>query len=189
MKTDPHPWAENLVSLHDQAWQRLLRGVRDRHAPARHPTLATVSSDGWPEARTVVLRRADRATATLEVHTDLCSRKVAALGADPRAALHVWDATAHLQIRLTATATIRTGNSTADAWNRIPAQSRISYGTTPPPGHPIPGALAYQTAPDPARFAILTFTLHEMDLLHLGPRHRRAWFSRGTAWAGQWIAP
>lgn len=46
-----------------------MRGVDDRHAPARHPTLATVNSEGKPQARTVVLRAADQRSATLDIHT------------------------------------------------------------------------------------------------------------------------
>jgi drug/metabolite transporter (DMT)-like permease len=77
MTTDPHPWATGLespdaqVCLHAQVWARLLRGVGDRHAPARHPVLATVAQGGMPQARTVVLRAADAAAGTLDIHTDL----------------------------------------------------------------------------------------------------------------------
>ena len=56
MIANPHPWSEQLDTLHTHAWHRLIRGVHDRHAPARHPTLATVSPDGMPQARTAVLR-------------------------------------------------------------------------------------------------------------------------------------
>jgi pyridoxamine 5'-phosphate oxidase len=109
MKSDPHPWASDLAGLHSEVWLRLTRGVHDRHAPARHPTLATVSPDGRPQARTVVLRAADKAAGTLDIHTDLRSAKVADLRATPFAALHVWDAAAHLQLRLEAQFTLLTG--------------------------------------------------------------------------------
>ena len=56
MTIDPHPWAKNLDTLYDHAWQRLTRGVHDRHAPAWPPTLATESPDRLPQARTVLLR-------------------------------------------------------------------------------------------------------------------------------------
>ena len=98
--TDPHPWAAALDSLRDQVWLRLQRGVADRHAPARHPVLATVTPGGMPQARTVVLRGADPDAGVLEVHTDLMSGKVCDLRANPMAALHVWDAGAHLQTRI-----------------------------------------------------------------------------------------
>ena len=56
MTLELHPWAADLQELQAQVWTRLVRGVRDRRAPSRHPTLATVSPEGKPEARTVVLR-------------------------------------------------------------------------------------------------------------------------------------
>ena len=187
--TDPHPWATSLDGLLAQVWQRLLRGVKDRHAACRHPTLATLSASGWPEARTVVLRAADLQAGVLDVHTDLRSPKVAALTALPRAALHIWDPSAHLQIRISADVSILSGTAVAAIWERVPDPSRNSYGTEPAPGHPIPTALDYAKPADPASFAVLRCTVQRMDILHLGPQHRRAEFTRATDWAGQWLAP
>ncbi|MGR3701355.1 MAG: pyridoxamine 5'-phosphate oxidase family protein [Paracoccaceae bacterium] len=189
MTTDPHPWAATLEGLREQVWLRLVRGVADRRAAARHPTFATVSPAGWPEARTVVLRGADPAAAVLEVHTDLHSAKVAALRATPRAALHVWEASAHLQIRLMTEVTILTGAAVAEAWARVPDPSRQSYGTRPAPGTPIAVALEYDKPADPASFAVLRCAVQAMDIVHLGPQHRRARFDRADGWAGQWLAP
>ncbi len=189
MTTDPQPWARTLDTLYAQVWVLLVRGVGDRHAPARHPTLATVSPEGRPQARTVVLRAADPVAGTLDIHTDLRSPKVAALHADCRAALHVWDAAAHLQMRIEATAAILTGADVAAIWARVQGPSRQAYGITPAPGLPIPDALAYDKAPDAATFAVLRLTVQAIDALHLGPRHRRARFDRAETWAGQWLAP
>lgn len=189
MTPDPHSWAADLESLWDQVWLRLIRGVQDRRAPARHPTLATVALDGRPQARSVVLRAADRSQAWVEVHTDLRSAKVAEVRATPFAALHVWDAQAHLQVRLEAGVQVLTGPGVAAIWERVPEPSRLAYGSVPPPGQPIPEALAYAKAPDPAAFAILRLTLHRIEALHLGPQHRRARFDRARDWAGEWLAP
>jgi hypothetical protein len=189
MTSDPQNWATTLEGLFDQAWLRLVRGVADRRAPARHPTFATVSPDRWPEARTVVLRAADRAAAMIEVHTDLQSSKVTALRANPRAALHIWEAGAHLQIRLSASVSILSGPEVADIWARVPDPSRQSYGTVPAPGQPIATALDYAKPADPHSFAVLRCAVQQMDLVHLGPQHRRARFLRADGWAGQWLAP
>jgi pyridoxine/pyridoxamine 5'-phosphate oxidase len=189
MVTDPHPWAARLDGLLAQVWARLVRGVNDRHAPARHPTFATVSPQGWPEARTVVLRAADPVAALLEVHTDLHSAKVAALRANPQAAFHVWDASAHLQIRLQSEVMILSGGAVAATWDRVPDPSRQSYGTSPAPGTPIAEALAYAKPADPDSFAVLRCAVQAMDIVHLGPQHRRARFDRADGWAGQWLAP
>lgn len=189
MKSDPHPWASDLAQLHAEVWLRLTRGVHDRHAPPRHPTLATVSPDGRPQARTVVLRAADKVMGTVDIYTDLRSAKVADLRATPFAALHVWDASAHLQLRLEAQVTLLTGPDVAAIWDRVPETSRGSYGSTPAPGDPIAQALDYTKAANPASFAVLRLELLMVDALHLGPNHRRARFDRKAGWAGVWLAP
>lgn len=187
---DPHPWAHDLNTLHDHAWQRLTRGVHDRHAPSRHPTLATVSPDGFPQARTVVLRAADRSHQRLEIHTNLFSAKVEELRHTPVAALHIWDSGSSLQIRLLANVTIITGANAAAAWSAVPDRSRRAYSSDHRPGKPIASALDYEQTPDPQAFAVLRMELRQMELLHLGNQHhRRALFSRDDDWAGQWLVP
>ena len=189
MIRDPHPWASNLDTLHAQVWTCLVRGVQDRRAPARHPALATVAASGLPRARTVVLRSADRLTGCLDIHTDIHSAKVTELRARPHAALHVWDGAAHLQLRLETEASILTGPEVADIWARVPEGSRVSYGSQPPPGRPIAAALGYVKSPDPASFAVLRLRVDAVDVVHLGPDHRRARFERQDQWQGQWLAP
>lgn len=189
MASDPHPWAADLETLYAQVWARLVRGAGDRHAPARHPVLATVSPQGTPEARVVVLRAADPVAATLDIHTDLRSAKVAALRVNAQAALLVWDASAHLQTRIEATVAVLTGAAVAEIWARVPDGSRRAYGGHPAPGLQMSGPLAHDPTPDPAAFAVLRCTVQTVDALHLGPRHRRARFGRETGWAGCWLAP
>lgn len=189
MTTDPHAWACDLTQLHAQVWARLLQGVTHRNAPARHPTLATVTPGGLPDLRTVVLRAADPVAGTLDIHTDLRSAKVAALRQTPQTALHVWDASAQLQTRLMTTVDILSGEAVADLWARVPHLSQAGYGTQPAPGTPIDHALAYAKVPDPAAFAVLRCTVLSIDALHLGPQHRRARFDRANAWLGHWLAP
>jgi pyridoxamine 5'-phosphate oxidase len=189
VKADPHPWACDLTQLYGEVWTRLTRGVHDRHAPARHPTLATVTPQGRPQARTVVLRAADKAAGTLDIHTDLRSSKVGDLRATPFVALHIWDTSAHLQLRLEAHVTLLTGPDVARIWAGVPAASRLSYGSTPAPGRPIAQALDYTKAADEASFVILRLRVETFDALHLGPDHRRARFDRADDWAGMWLAP
>lgn len=189
MVTDLHGWATELETLLAQVWARLVRGVGDRHAPARHPAFATVAADGTPEVRTVVLRAADPVAGTLDVHTDLRSAKVAALRLNARAALHVWDGAAHLQTRLTASVEVLTGAAVAALWQRVPETSQAAYGTVPAPGTPIAAALDYAKSPDPAAFAVLRCRVLAIDALHLGPDHRRARYDRADGWRGHWTAP
>lgn len=189
MKPEPHPWACDLSQLYVEVWLRLTRGVHDRHAPARHPTLATVTPEGRPQARTVVLRAADKAAGTLDIHTDFRSAKVRALRATPFAALHVWDASAHLQLRVEARVTLLTGQDVAAIWAGVHEASRLSYGSTPAPGQQIAQALDYTKASDPRSFVVLRLHVTTVDALHLGPNHRRARFDRENDWEGVWLAP
>lgn len=182
-------WFTTLDGLWGRMWESLSDGVARRDAPARHPTFATISPAGWPEARTVVLRRADRAARVVDLHTDLHSAKVESLRRTPQAALHVWDEAYRLQIRLSTVVTIRSGAEVAGLWARVPDPSRQSYGVIPPPGTPINAALAYEKRPDPATFAVLDCAIVAVDLVHLGDQHRRAGFSAATGWVGQWLSP
>ena len=175
--------------MYAEVWASLTRGVHDRHAPTRHQTLASVSPEGTPQARTIVLRAADKSASTLDIHTDLRSANVGDLRVTSFAALHVWDASAHLQLRLEAHVTLLTGPDVTAIWANVPVASRLSYGSTPAPGQPIVQTLDYTKAADPASFVILRLSSTIVDALHLGPHNRRARFDRDDDWAGMWLAP
>ena len=151
--------------------------------------MATVSPSGRPEARTVVLRGADPAEATVEVHTDSETAKVKALRDIPYAAFNIWIPDAQLQIRLSAKVEILKGAIIEQQWAAVPAASRVSYGTTPAPGVPIDAVYAYEKQANRDRFTVLKCIVQEIDLVHLGPRHRRAAYTREDNWKGTWLAP
>lgn len=172
-----------------EAWRHITRGVADSRHPARYPTFATVSPNGKPELRTVALRKADREAGVLEVHTDTVTPKVKSLRQTPYASIHIWVPRADMQLRLNAEVEIITGPETEAIWARVPQASRVSYGTTPDPGVPISSVYAYEKPPRPDRFAILRCLLTDMDIVHLGERHRRAEFARRDGWVGTWLSP
>lgn len=183
-------WWTDLDTLYSRVWDTLVKGVHVRHAAARHVALATAGQTGGAEARMVVLRGADRAAGKLYVHTDTMSAKVAELRADPRATLLVWDAQAHLQIRLKCEVGIDTGDCVAPAWRRIPEPSRRVYGNGDEPGQSRDCPEALTVTPDQSRFAVMTCTVREIDALHLGrDMHHRAQYSRSRNWQGRWVTP
>jgi hypothetical protein len=173
--------AESVSDLFDRVWRHLTRGVSDRRHPARHPTLATIGPEG-PEARTLVLRGADRAAARLELHTDMASPKVAQITGDPRVALHVWVPRDRLQIRIRARAAAGPGDPALFA--RLPEEARRNYGGPAPGG--APDDRVYDG--DPARFAAITLEVRQIDALVLDDPHLRAVFA-APDWAGHWVAP
>ena len=178
-------WFETLDGLHGHVWHTL---TTRRDGP-RLVALANQGPDGWPEARTVVLRDADRAEATVAIHTDRYSDKIVGLRDIPRATVLLWDETDRLQIRLRIEVFIQTGLAVEEHWRNVPDPSREAYGTTPPPGTPIPSALDYEKPADRAAFAVLHGRVMQIDAVHLGDQHRRAAYSRDDDWAGQWLAP
>ena len=182
-------WFTSHAGLWDKLWQVLERGVTDGRHPARLPGFATVSPEGWPEARTVVLRATDKEAGVVSVHTDLYSDKIASLRAHPQAALLVWDPEEALQIRLRCGVAIASGEAVRALWERVPDHAQQSYGVTPAPGTVIPDALAYDKTPDPASFAVLTCRAVAIDAVHLGTTHRRARFTRDGDWQAEWLSP
>jgi hypothetical protein len=168
--------------LWTEAWDRLEGGA------LREGVLATVALTGGAAARLVILRRADRDAAEVDVHTDAASAKVAEIARAPEVTLLVWDAERQLQIRFRARATVRPGR--ADEWARVPGNARLAYGGTPAPGQPIGAPADHDPTPDPARFAVITMRTESADLLRLDPGgHQRAVFSRKDGFTGLWVAP
>ena len=177
---------ETLDAFLSEAWGYLARGVADR----RTPTLATVSPDGLPEARTVVLRHLNQNEGWLEVHTDLATPKAQALRHTPVAVVHVWLPKARLQIRLSTRVDLRHGAEVEDAWAQVPEASRVSYGSEPTPGTRIPDRGAFvSSASNRDRFVVLRCFVQDIDLLHLGTPHSRARFSVGDGFQGAWVVP
>lgn len=190
MTASAYDWSSTLKGFHDQAWKRLARGVADRRAAARHPTLATVGLNGGAEARTVVLRAADRTDGMLELHTDRDSEKVAELHANPAASLHIWDLRVRMQIRLRVLIRCHQGALATERWQQVPSVSRWAYGGNPAPGGLIHRPTDYRADTDVDRFMLLLCTVQSMELLHLAEDgHRRALFRRADGFAGNWLAP
>ena len=180
-------WHETLSSVHDRAWQLLVRGANDARHPARTPTLATMGADG-PQARTLILRKANRPTGTVTLYTDAASTKVGELRADPRAALHIWDKGAQIQLRLSVIVELAPG--APELWARMPEGAREVYGVDPPPGTPIADPEGFTRVPNGDKFLELTLEIQKLELVALGlPIHRRAAFERADGWQGKWLAP
>ena len=132
-------------------WAELEGAVRDRGHGWRLPVLATLASDGAPDARTVVLREVDAGAGRLTFFTDARSPKTAQLAADARVTLVFWCPRLGWQLRVAATvAAIKSGerihalvarlegsNAAADYRSPAPPGSRLSHATNTEGGlHP-----------------------------------------------------
>ena len=173
----------------DFAWAQIYRGKADKKSPARHPTFVTSSVDGFPNARTLVMRRSDRKNNQLEFHTDRASSKILALKENSCAGIHIWLPKVQLQIQMDVIVEVKVGDITIPNWRNVPKNSRTAYGTNPSPGSVIESPFAYDHAPDQKRFAILLCEIQSIQLLLLGDKHIRAYYKNTTNWHGEWLSP
>jgi hypothetical protein len=178
-----------------EAFRRLSRGVADRRSAFHTPTLATVAADGAPEARTLVLRGFDPARREVRLHSDARSGKVAALAREPRAALHLYDPTAKLQLRLAGRATLHGADAVAEAaWAASREMSRMCYAVEPGPGTPVAAPPAAPTDPAGGRahFTAILLRFDRLDwleLAHAGHRRARFDWDAADARAATWLVP
>ena len=173
----------------DYAWAQISRGKADKKSPARYPTFVTSSADGFPNARTLVMRRSDRKNNQIEFHTDTASSKMFALKESPRAGIHIWLPKVQLQIQMDVVVEVKVGDITIPYWRDVPTNSRVAYGTIPSPGKVIGSPLAYDYVPDQKRFAVLVCDIQSIQLLLLGVKHIRAYYKKTTNWQGEWLSP
>jgi pyridoxamine 5'-phosphate oxidase len=189
----PRPaFADDLAATRAHAFALLARGVADRRSAFHTPTLATIGADGAPRLRTLVLRAFDAPTRTLRLHTDTRAAKAAELAADPRAALHVYDAQAQIQLRLAGRARLHAADALADAaWDASREFSRMCYAIERPPGTPVPTPppAPQDAAAGRANFAALTLRFDTLEWLWLDATgHRRARFTFDPE-AATWLVP
>ena len=170
-------------------WVQIYRGRADKKSPARHPTFVTSSIDGFPNARTLVMRRCDQKNKQIEFHTDTASQKMSTLKENPRAGIHIWLPKVQLQIQMDVIVEIKVGDITIPYWRNVPTNSKVAYGTIPSPGNVIESPLAYNHNSDQKRFAVLVCDIQSIQLLLLGVKHIRAHYKKSTNWQGEWLSP
>jgi pyridoxine/pyridoxamine 5'-phosphate oxidase len=167
-------------------WAALEAASRTPGNPLRTPTLATLGTDGTPQARMVVLRDVRPAARALVFHTDIRSAKWTELAAVLRASVLAWDPKSRQQMRLTGGIT-RHGPGSPEAtaaWSTLPAHTRATYAG-PAPG----SALEATQATDAEAFGVLVFTAESLDWLVLersGNLRARVDLTTGAA---VWVAP
>ena len=183
------------------AWRLLARGVRDRHAPAHTPALATLTAAGTPTVRTVVLRGCDPARRQLVIHTDRRSGKVAEIAACPAGMVHVYEPARKLQLRLTCHLQVHMDDALAgERWAGSRPRSRECYQVTAAPGSALadPAATVFDAAAtrDGAEhFAVVSARVDALEWLYLAEAgHRRARFTwhgdeAGAACEATWLVP
>lgn len=205
MSAEPGPDFDTLDAVEDAVWRLLARGVEDRRADAHTPVLASVDARGRPQARTVVLRGADRAAGALWCHTDARGAKVGEFAARADGQVVVYDRGWKMQARLSGPVSAHRGDTLArTAWRGATRFARRCYLAPEAPGSPadgptsgLPAALEgrapseEETLPGFDNFAVLRLSVVHIDWLHLAHTgHRRARFERaGEGWRAAWAVP
>ena len=187
---------DDLQGSCDYGWAMLERGAADRRSAFHTPTVATIGLDGRPRLRTIVLRACDTANRSLRFHTDARSDKINELRANPRAAMHFYDAGAKIQLRLDVRLDMLTGAARDDAWAKTRPMSRECYQVTTAPGCTIdtPEQVVFDAAATDdgaVHFVPVAAHVEAMEWLYLAARgHRRARFDfTANPPAASWLVP
>jgi pyridoxamine 5'-phosphate oxidase len=192
----------SLPELLTRLWQELASACNTRHRrqhPWRSAVLATTGADGWPNARTVVLRECDVVQRRLVLFTDSRAAKVHELQADAKGMLVLWSPALGWQLRLRVQLQASTAGAEVDAsWARLKVSPAAQDYLSPlPPGAVVPsavvpGAVVTGEAGPAAEntvhhFAVVQAQVISIDWLALQPQgHRRARFDEQGA---RWLVP
>ncbi|MEM7492048.1 MAG: pyridoxamine 5'-phosphate oxidase family protein [Pseudomonadota bacterium] len=182
--------SERLQQIESDTWNILARAVVDKRSPLRWFTFATVSPDGQPEARTVVLRAFDRASRTLTLYSDRRAAKIRALIQNPKAECHFFDSRKMLQFRLSGTAKLLAeGPRWTSIFEKLPEYALGDYAALNAPGTPGSDQSASGLAED--NFTVVDMTVSELDWLSLSrDSHQRARFKwQGVERTARFVVP
>jgi len=178
----------------DDTFRLLARGVVDRRSAFHTPTVCTLSPDGAPSARTVILRGFDPKARFLTLHTDRRSAKAEHLAHDARAEAHTYDGRRRVQVRLSCRSSVHRADAVAwKAWSAIRPESRSAFAVSLSPGSPISTRYPAGTGETDGyeNFLLVRLNILRLERLDLLPAaHERALFvfhSDGVE--ATWLAP
>lgn len=190
------------AGLAEESWRRLANAGDDPAHPMRLCTLATVGAGGTAEARTMVLRGADRGLGKVWFYTDRRSVKVHQIDRNPSVAVAAFDRGEGVQLRAGGTGAVDTDGPLVDRhWSQASLSLRSLFLSDEAPGrplaHPDPRLTAIRRAldagtEDEARrnFAVIEVTVETIEWLQVVDEdQRRAVMRAETGWAVTAITP
>ena len=197
----------DLVAPLNIIWEMLIAGANNRRSPLHMPSVATISTNGFPSQRIMVLREADQHNRILRFHTDVRSTKNKEIQNGAHVSILGYDPEVKVQIRLWGNARIETKSQLANsAWEATSLYGRRCYLAEPGPGtiintatsglaKEIEGQKPTLSETEFARenFAILMIEIVKVEWLYLAHTgHRRAqyvWNYGTNDWDGNWMIP
>lgn len=187
----------DLLQIEQDIWDELQRSVQQSGHGWHRMAMASQAEDGWPDARTVVLRECLPEERQLMIYTDARSAKVRQLERDPRVTLVGWSNQLCWQLRLRCRVEFsHAGLAVTSRWARIRLTPGAQDYLSPlPPGSELAAPMTDGVAePRHANtiahhhFGVLTATVESIDWLELGAHHhRRALFESGGR--HRWLTP
>ncbi len=111
---------QQITQITQSIWSELQNACIEKNHAWRTPVLATVDVNGYPNARTVVLREVDANQQQFIIYTDRRSPKVQDLQHCTSAEIVFWSPTLHWQLRAkTEIAVLTEGTLVEQAWDHI----------------------------------------------------------------------
>ncbi|MEL6593254.1 MAG: pyridoxamine 5'-phosphate oxidase family protein [Bacteroidota bacterium] len=190
----------NLASLYQYSWDQLQRAALDPKHAFREICLATSDEGEAVDQRMVILRFAQRSSATIHVYSDVRAAKIAQIRANSSVHILAWDSRKRLQIRCKATATLHHNDRLSQqAWQSLSTNARSLYSADPAPGKVVSlseGFAAYEHQPETdtdtweTNFGLISLQVEEMECLVLRrTKHLRARYLLSNDWKGNWLVP
>ena len=161
------------LSFIEDALSALEGSLHDRGSDLRNVQLATLSPQGRPRLRTLVLRGFERSPACAEMHSDARAAKAHDIAHARQVSLLAWSSADQLQIRLEGDARLHRDDEVARArWEGLSPSARNTYGLRAEPGSPIADPDDRSHLPPEQQFlqfAVILVSLTGIDVLRLGP--------------------
>ncbi|MCC5876288.1 MAG: pyridoxamine 5'-phosphate oxidase family protein [Candidatus Sumerlaeia bacterium] len=198
------PTLEEALSM---LWNLLEEGASTSSSPFHQAYLATVDANGFPQARTVTLRRACRGEGFLQFNTDSRAPKTEQMIRTKKATLLFYSPADRVQIRAMTEVEVHCGDDMArQIWDEMRLQSRRCYLAPTAPGeqhdHAVPNFPPHlrESAPGSEEseagfhnFAVAHCHVVEFDIYQVAARDPwRAGFLRSTdsiKFIGEWRMP
>lgn len=178
---------DSLTAIEDALWRELEAAAHALDHPWHTAVLATTDGEVG-DARTVLLRSAERASGELRLYTDARAGKVAQIARHPVGTLVLWSPALSWQLRLRVRLQVSTdGLAVSSAW----AQLRTTTVSREFLSALAPGSVLDGVAPargERTHFALIEAQVAAIDWLEMhDDGHRRARFAVGAA--PHWLQP
>jgi hypothetical protein len=182
METDHEAVLLNLADIDASAWRELETAAASPQSGFRFLSLCSVDAGQRPQARMVVLRRADGSLRVLEFHTDTRSPKWREFSANPHATVLGFCPQTRLQFRLQGMVELHAAGSdqAKAAWDKLSTWTRTTYAGGPPGDErafdaidaAAPSKLADEAEGKP-HFGLLIFRARTLDWFQLRQQDNR----------------